>query len=867
MTTKARMGVISAQLPQHGGGCNTGNSAGTRDEFKSHAGGDEQIMTHSQQLQLAQHRDDPGLALFCIPHTNLARHMCIVLTQSDPTYTAGRVFRNAILLCILLSTVALSAETRKIGKRSVLDDFLRASDFIVNIAFSLEFVIKVVARGFRRYISSRWNQMNFFIVVTSDLEMLLAIFLENQPALKNAAGVLRVFRIFRVLRPLRIAAEQFPGLMVLVKTAQLSAGPLGNTLVMILGFLCVFSIVGVQIFANKMNSCSDPDVWVKMECAGLAADGTMREWIPYDVNFDNIGIGVMSQLMLATQDDWPVHMFAASDVTGPVTGGSENQMIWLASTFYIASVLMAGAVLVNTVVGIFVENYDVASQLQNKKLEEIKKQQDAQQTPETLALVREKMAYDLLKAQDVQDRMLLYHHATGLRRQVVTLVNAKVFDLLIAAFILLNTICMAIDSWKPAAWQKSFDVTTDYFFAYVFGMEALVKIYAMRGSVYVHDIANAFDLAVVMVSYIGFAIDDAAIAFDPSTLRMLRIFRLLRILRTFRIFKTFKGLYAIGQTLIGALPAIRDLAVMLAVLFYIFSILGVNLFGSMCVEGDETATGLRGVLCLATAQDALLDRHAHFQGTGIALLTLFRVSTGDAWGELMVAAGLTAGARQPVQPETWDMYLHLQPDTPLYDASSTTQLSRDSKGAALAIAKVALRKWHDSVKGREEQEGWPFPGGRGEEWMVMARLALPKCITDSEAEALQAAGLVDCSIPGAFHSSGPRECEGTCGTPHAVAWLFFVMFCALSSFMILQLVIGVLMDIFASMQTSGTSPKFCPGSELETRLLARIQQRWLHKAQRKLASKGDGAANLLGDRKSEGSSTAIMSRSNKVAPL
>ena len=64
--------------------------------------------------------------------------------------------------------------------------------------------------------------------------------------------------------------------------------------------------------------------------------------------------------MLATQDDWPPHMFAASDVTGPVTGPYENIEISLAAIFYISSVLIAGAVLVNTVVGIFVENYEVA---------------------------------------------------------------------------------------------------------------------------------------------------------------------------------------------------------------------------------------------------------------------------------------------------------------------------------------------------------------------------------------------------------------------------------------------------------------------------------------------------------------------------
>jgi len=63
--------------------------------------------------------------------------------------------------------------------------------------------------------------------------------------------------------------------------------------------------------------------------------------------------------------------------------------------------------------------------------------------------------------------------------------------------------------------------------------------------------------------------------------------------------------------------------------------MGVTFFGNMCVDGDADAEGLRGVLCMATAKDTALGRHAHFQGVGMALLTLFRISTGDAWGEIM----------------------------------------------------------------------------------------------------------------------------------------------------------------------------------------------------------------------------------------
>ena len=140
----------------------------------------------------------------------------------------------------------------------------------------------------------------------------------------------------------------------------MSAGPLGNTLVMSMVILAVLSIIGMQIFANKMGACSDSAIWVKMQCIGLDEDMMPRTWNAYDINFDNLINGFTSQIMLATQDDWPPHMFAAADTSGPVTGPAENQQIWLAAIFYIFSLVTSSAVLVNTVVGIFVENYELA---------------------------------------------------------------------------------------------------------------------------------------------------------------------------------------------------------------------------------------------------------------------------------------------------------------------------------------------------------------------------------------------------------------------------------------------------------------------------------------------------------------------------
>ena len=46
--------------------------------------------------------------------------------------------------------------------------------------------------------------------------------------------------------------------------------------------------------------------------------------------------------------------------------------------------------------------------------------------------------------------------------------------------------------------QTGIDVTTDYLFAYVFGAEAMIKLFALRPSFYFGDYSNCFDMVVVL---------------------------------------------------------------------------------------------------------------------------------------------------------------------------------------------------------------------------------------------------------------------------------------------------------------------------------------------------------------------------------
>ena len=708
-----------------------------------------------------------------------------------------RAFEGFISLCIVISTFVLMFESKFVGDGSTLQEILSRADLAVNICFSVEFVLKLISLGFGGYFSGFWNRLNFFIVFTSDLEMLLTLFLSG-PAVK----ILGAFRLLRAMRILRFAAANFPGLQILMRTAGLAASPLVNSMVLVCCSLLVLGIIGMQIFGGKMKSCSDGGVWTLMECVGLDEEGKPRIWKSYDVNFDNIGTALVSQLLMSSEDEWPLHMWAGVDVSGKLTGPIENQMMPIAPTYFMLVIVITSAVLVNTVVGIIVENYEVAVMERH---------------------VANKLKEDMEKSEALKRLDTVFENPTsGIRRHLFLVVSNTWFDMTIAFFIVSSVIVMSLESWKPASWQVTFGEGAEFFFAFVFGMECIVKIWALRPIRYLADSSHAFDFTIVLVSYIGFV--DFGPDVDPSTLRVMRIFRLVRILRTFRIFESLKGLQQVVRTVVQSVPAICEIAVILLLVFFIFAVVSVTLLGSLCVEGDETAPGLRGVTCFFTQPENQLERHAHFQGIGASLLTLFRIATGDNWGVIMFQAGLLPPPREPISAETLAMYAKLF-GRPFVDPG-------DGVAPSLAIASQALSKWKSISAGRESEVGWPFPAGAGEDWIVLARLALPSCLHDDEAAHLSFAGLANCDIPEGFLSSGPLVCPGTCGMGTWVAYLYFCFFYCLAAFMFLQLVIGVMMDVFTTLTRTD---KILDGCEKLTQaVLTRIVRRWRYKAHHRM---------------------------------
>lgn len=138
---------------------------------------------------------------------------------------------------------------------------------IISALFVVECLIKVIVLGFywgeRTYLTDSWNILDFTIVLFSILTWVL------EASTGGNMEFVRGFRALRALRPLRVVSKN-EGIKTVVNSLLESIPALLNVLLIVLLFLMVFGILGIQLFKGKLGRCNDddPTIMKKDECIG-----------------------------------------------------------------------------------------------------------------------------------------------------------------------------------------------------------------------------------------------------------------------------------------------------------------------------------------------------------------------------------------------------------------------------------------------------------------------------------------------------------------------------------------------------------------------------------------------------------------------
>ena len=91
----------------------------------------------------------------------------------------------------------------------------------------------------------------------------------------------------------------------------------------------------------------------------------------------------------------------------------------------------------------------------------------------------------------------------------------------------------------------------------------------------------------MFLSIIGIALEEIEGQVFPINPTIIRVMRVLRIARVLKLLKMAKGIRALLDTVMQALPQVGNLGLLFFLLFFIFSALGVELFGRLECDSDH----------------------------------------------------------------------------------------------------------------------------------------------------------------------------------------------------------------------------------------------------------------------------------------
>ncbi|XP_066933924.1 voltage-dependent T-type calcium channel subunit alpha-1H-like isoform X2 [Clytia hemisphaerica] len=535
-------------------------------------------------------------ALYIFSPKNSARNGAINLVGKQ-------WFDNVVLFFILLNCIIMAIERPSIKDGSIERKIIDVSNHVFTVVFTIEMFIKIFAAGFyfgekTTYLKNSWNRIDFVLVIISLVDIFVTYVVQSK---SGVLGVLKVFRAFRTLRPLRVISRA-PGLKIVVETLIHSLVPIGNLLIVGLVFFTIFGILGVQLFKGKFHHCtglSESDlenVVTKEDCQNLGG-----RWSNKKYNFDNLFQALFTLFVFSTKDGWVSLMYDGIDAVGIERQPKRNANRW-AFLYFVAFLLIAGFVVINMVVGVIIDNFQKCRVLV---------EEEEMENGHTIS-----SSHPASDEDDIPEHLDEY---SWVRRKVYNFVSHYKFDLVIAIVIGLNVVFMAIEHNNMSKDLVTFLSILNYIFTAIFILEAIFKIWGFGPRMFFAQRWNQLDIVIVFLSIIGIIFEElnSELPINPTIIRIMRVLRIARVLK---ILKAADGIQKLLNCVTEAIPQVGNLSMLFMLIFFIYSALGIELFGDLDCTRD-TCFGI--------------SRHAHFKNFGYALLTLFRVSTGDNWSGLL----------------------------------------------------------------------------------------------------------------------------------------------------------------------------------------------------------------------------------------
>ncbi|XP_057213136.1 voltage-dependent L-type calcium channel subunit alpha-1D isoform X3 [Triplophysa rosa] len=537
-----------------------------------------------------------GSAFFIFSRSNPIRVLCHRLINHQ-------IFTNLILIFIMLSSVSLAAED-PIRNSSARNIVLGYFDYAFTAIFTVEILLKMMAFGAflhkGAFCRSYFNLLDLLVVGVS----LVSFGIQS-----SAISVVKILRILRVLRPLR-AINRAKGLKHVVQCVFVAIRTIGNIMIVTTLLQFMFACIGVQLFKGKFYGCTDDAKSSPEDCRGTyivysigeTALPQVRErlWYNSDFNFDNVLMAMMALFTVSTFEGWPSLLYRAIDSHRENMGPIYNYRVEI-SIFFIIYIIIIAFFMMNIFVGFVIVTFQEQGEKEYNNCELDKNQ-------------RQCVEYAL--------------KACPLRRYIPKnlyqykfwyVVNSTGFEYVMFVLIVLNTVCLAVQHHgQSRLFNYAMDIL-NMVFTGVFAVEMILKLVAFKPRHYFADAWNTFDALIVVGSIVDIAITEINNTEDSARIS-ITFFRLFRVMRLVKLLSRGEGIRTLLWTFIKSFQALPYVALLIAMLFFIYAVIGMQVFGKIAMV-DGTS----------------INRNNNFQTFPQSVLLLFRCATGEAWQQIMLA--------------------------------------------------------------------------------------------------------------------------------------------------------------------------------------------------------------------------------------
>lgn len=186
------------------------------------------------------------------------------------------------------------------------------------------------------------------------------------------------------------------------------------------------------------------------------------------------------------------------------------------------------------------------------------------------------------------------------RVRIRSLVQSTAFNNVIVAVILINAALIGLSTYTADVSALRVIAALEAVCVVIYLVEIVLRFIARESTAaFFRDGWNIFDIVIVVAAIV------------PATNGIGPVLRILRVFRVLRLVKTIPELRLIVNVLLRSVASMKHVALLAGILFYVYAIIGVKLFG-----GDAH------------------PMRTYFGSIHEACFTLFRILTGDDWTQM-----------------------------------------------------------------------------------------------------------------------------------------------------------------------------------------------------------------------------------------